>query len=411
MTLKTILHSLIILIAVIFLLQTDYLKNFIWAATDLFIDFKIPLEWLRCNSLGVNLLTLETLNCGERTVSQFNYGYIFLSLPYNEFLDTIYRNYVPWILVVFIIFLSTFTINPKNKIELFILYLSLLNPSSMLLMERMQLDSLFYLSILLTTYHRVFFVTWILGVFFSLIKFYPVAILATVFLEDKKRSLKKILIILITLLFLIFLYMLINWEGYSFMLNNMLPGKAGYHFLFSLNGLAKIFNYLFEIRYQFFLLITYLFFFYLLKKMISKNYSLYETLKLEVYEPNSNIFVISGYFLVFLFIFVSSYAYKEIYIILLLPFILSFQRKYPNNIFFKNLIKLIILRYAFLFIYGFLNVHDGISFVNGERVFTYYFLIVIFIKSILDWMLMLMIFSILFLKSKIIFSDKILKKI
>ena len=90
---------------------------------------------------------------------------------------------------------------------------------------------------------------------------------------------------------------------------------------------------------------------------------------------------------------------------------LSFQRKYPNNIFFKNLINLIILRYVFLFIYGFLNVHDGISFVNGERVFTYYFLIVIFIKNILDWMLMLMIFSILFLKSKIILADKFLKKI
>ncbi len=411
MTLKTILHSFIILIAVIILLQTDYLKNFIWAATDLFVDFKIPLEWLKCHSLGVNLLTLEALKCGDRAVSQFNYGYIFLSLPYNEFLDSIYRNYVPWILIVLMIFLSTFTINPKNNIEFVVLYLSFLNPSSMLLVERMQLDALFYLTILLTTYHRVFFITWLLGVIFSLIKFYPVAILATVFLEDKKRNLKNILIILSSLLFLIFLYMFINWEGYSFMLNNMLPGKAGYHFLFSLNGLAKIFNYLLEIKYQFFLLITYLFFFYLLKKMISKNYSLYKTLKLEVYQPNSNIFVISGYFLVFLFIFVSSYAYKEIYLILLLPFILSFQRKYPNNIFFKNLIKLIILRYAFLFIYGFFNVHDGISFVNGERVFTYYFLIVIFIKSILDWILMLMIFSILFLKSKIIFTDKILKKI
>ena len=117
MTLKTILHSFIILIAVIILLQTDYLKNFIWAATDLFVDFKIPLEWLRCHSLGINLLTLEALNCGDRTVSQFNYGYIFLSLPYNEFLDTIYRNYVPWILIVLIIFLSTFTINPKNKVK------------------------------------------------------------------------------------------------------------------------------------------------------------------------------------------------------------------------------------------------------------------------------------------------------
>ena len=411
MTLKTIIHSFIILIVVIFLLHTDYIKNFIWAATDLFIDFKIPLEWLRCHSLGVNLLTLEALNCGDRTVSQFNYGYIFLSLPYNEFLDSIYRNYVPWILIVLMIFLSTFTINPKNKIEFIVLYLSFLNPSSMLLIERMQLDAVFYLSILLTTYHRVFFITWLLGVIFSLIKFYPVAIIGTVFLEDKKRNLKNILIILSSLLFLIFLYMFINWEGYSFMLNNMLPGKAGYHFLFSLNGTAKILNYLFEIKYQFFLLITYLFFFYLLKRMISKSYYLHEILKSEIYDPKSNIFIISGYFLIFLFIFVSSYAYKEIYLILLLPFVLSFQRKYPNNIFFKNLINLIILRYVFLFIYGFLNVHDGISFVNGERVFTYYFLIVIFIKNILDWMLMLMIFSILFLKSKIILADKFLKKI
>tara|TARA_B100000900_G_scaffold315635_1_gene274547 strand:+ start:1051 stop:2286 length:1236 start_codon:yes stop_codon:yes gene_type:complete len=410
MTLKTILHSFIILIIVLFLLQSDYLKNFIWAASDLFVDFKIPLEWLKCHNLGINLLTVEALNCENRTVSQFNYGYIFLSLPYNEFLDVIYRNYIPWILIISIIFLSTFTINPKNKIEFIILYLSFLNPSSMLLIERMQLDALFYLTILLTTYHRVFFITWILGIIFSLIKFYPVAILITVFLENKKRNLKNILVILLASLFLIYIYMFINWEGYSFMLNNMLPGKAGYHFLFSLNGLAKIFNYLFEIKYQFFLLITYLFFFYLLKKTISKNYSLYEILKSEIYDPKSNIFIISGYFLIFLFIFVSSYAYKEIYLILLLPFIFNFQKRYPDNIFFKNLIRLILFRYMFLFIYGFLNVHDGISFVNGERIFTNYFLIVIFIKSILDWMLMLMIFSILFFKSKIIFIDRFLKK-
>ena len=409
MTLKTILHSFIILIIVLFLLQSDYLKNFIWAASDLFVDFKIPLEWLKCHNLGINLLTVEALNCENKSVSQFNYGYIFLSLPYNEFLDVIYRNYIPWILIISIIFLSTFTINPKNKIEFIILYLSFLNPSSMLLIERMQLDALFYLTILLTTYHRVFFITWILGIIFSLIKFYPVAILVSVFLENKKRNLRKILVILLASLFLIYIYMFINWEGYSFMLNNMLPGKAGYHFLFSLNGLAKILNYLFEIKYQFFLLVTYLFFFYLLKKTISKNYSLYEILKPEIYDPKSNIFIISGYFLIFLFIFVSSYAYKEIYLILLLPFIFDFQKRYPDNIFFKNLIRLILFRYIFLFIYGFLNVHDGISFVNGERIFTNYFLIVIFIKSILDWILMLMIFSILFFKTKIIFINKFLK--
>ena len=169
---KIYLNTFFIILIIVFLLNSKLLSNFVWTASSLFIDFKIPLEWLRCHDLGVNLLTLEALKCGDRTVSQFNYGYIFLSLPYNEFLDSIYRNYVPWILIVLMIFLSTFTINPKNNIEFIVLYLSFLNPSSMLLIERMQLDALFYLTILLTTYHRVFFITWLLGVIFSLIKFY-----------------------------------------------------------------------------------------------------------------------------------------------------------------------------------------------------------------------------------------------
>ena len=100
---KIYLNTFFIIFIILFLLNSKLLSNFVWTASSLFIDFKIPLEWLRCHSLGINLLTLEALNCGDRTVSQFNYGYIFLSLPYNEFLDTIYRNYFPWILIILII--------------------------------------------------------------------------------------------------------------------------------------------------------------------------------------------------------------------------------------------------------------------------------------------------------------------
>ena len=60
---KIYLNTFIILI-IVFLLNSKLLSNFVWTASSLFIDFKIPLEWLRCHSLGVNLLTLEALNCG-----------------------------------------------------------------------------------------------------------------------------------------------------------------------------------------------------------------------------------------------------------------------------------------------------------------------------------------------------------
>ena len=47
------------------------------------------------------------------------------------------------------------------------------------------------------------------------------------------------------------------------MLNNMLPGKAGYHFLYSLNSLPKILKYVFGIKYQILLLIFYSLFIFL----------------------------------------------------------------------------------------------------------------------------------------------------
>ena len=412
---KNIFHTFIISIIIISLLYSKILPDFLWALPDLFLDFKMPLNWLECHSLGFDLITTENVDCGTgKKISQFNYGYIFLSIPYNDILSIFYRDYLPWVLMFFFIYLTLKIINPKNKLEIVLVYLALLNPSTMLLIERMQLDCLFYIAIIFTIYNRFYFINWFLGFYFALIKFYPIAFLVTIFIEDRNRSLKKIFIIIISLSILFFTYLYINREFYSFMLNNMLPGKAGYHFLYSLNAIPKIFKYVFNINYQVLLVVFYSFFIFTtikIYKRVNQENTLWQKkgnhyLNKAMYTSDSKVFLIGGYFSIFLFLLVSSYAYKEIFLILLIPLILNIKNNYSDKI-FTFLIYIFIFRYCYLFLYAYINIHDGITFINGQRIFTVKFLLTIFFKAILDFILMSIVFAILYLKTKMYILDKL----
>ena len=68
------------------------------------------------------------------------------------------------------------------------------------------------------------------------------------------------------------------------------------------------------------------------------------------------------------------------------------------------------MRYIYLFLYAYINVHDEITFIDGQRVFSYKFLITIFFKAILDFILVSFTTAILFLKTKLYIIDKINNK-
>ena len=404
---KNIFHTIVIFATICFLLNSKIISNFVWTFPDLFIDFKGPINWLECHYLGFNLITLEDIDCGfGKSIGQFNYGYAFLSIPYNDFLGIFYRTYLPWLLIFLFVFSTVLIFNPKKKIEVFLLYLALINPSTMLLLERMQLDCLFYLAIIFTIYNRYHFINWFFGIYFALIKFYPIALLITIFIEKERRRLKTIFCIILFLSFVFFTYLFIHREYYSFMLNNMLPGKAGYHFLYSLNALPKIIKYSLGIKYQFLLVIFYSLFIFMTIKIYKRLSIEKDFINNELYSDKSKLYLIAGYFNLFLFMLVSSYAYKEVYLILFLPFILHAKNSYNNKI-LDILIYIFIVRYLFLFIYAYINVHDGITFIDNQRVFSSKFLIAISFKAILDFFLISFITSLLFLKTKFYIQDKL----
>ena len=82
-----------------------------------------------------------------------------------------------------------------------------------------------------------------------------------------------------------------------------------------------------------------------------------------------------------------------------IPYLLNFFKLYKNSM-SKNILYLIIFRYLFLYIYAYFNVNDGIYYIDNVRNFSDYFLIIISIKGFLDFILLSLISSLLFLNTR-----------
>ena len=120
---------------------------------------------------------------------------------------------------------------------------------------------------------------------------------------------------------------------------------------------------------------------------------------IDIYSLETRLFLLGSYTLLICYLIYSNYFYREIFLIILFPFLFKLYNTKSVN-FLTFFIYLIIFRYIFLFIYGYINVHDNIIHINDVRYFSEEFLFVITIKGIIDIFLMSFIGSILLLISK-----------
>jgi hypothetical protein len=407
---KNTFHIIFIFFIILFLIQSNFLTIFLGSGSELFADFKQPLLWLKCHSLGFDLLKENLIDCGTDKLSEpLHYGYVFLSIPYNKTLDIFYNLYFPYIIIFTFIYLTVKIIDPKNIQEVILLYLVILNPSSMLLIQRLNLDSLIFIIAILIVYNRIYLINWFLIIFLTFIKIFPIALFTNILIENRNRSVKKLFLIFFILSLISFIYLYINKDFYIFMIENVGTNKSGYHFLFSLNSLPKIFKYIFNINYQLLLFIIYSLFIFITIQFY-KNINFTKSYFInEIYTFESRIFIVGGYLSLFIFLITSNWFYKEVFIILLIPFILRIKNEYKNQI-FNILTYIFIFRYIFLFLYSYISVHDEITYIDGQRIFSNKFLLIIFIKSLFDFLLMSIISSFLLSKTKIYFLN-ITKKI
>ena len=194
------------------------------------------------------------------------------------------------------------------------------------------------------------------------------------------------------------------------MIDNLGTNKAGYYFLFSLNSMPKIFKYIFNINYQILLFVFYSLFIFISMQFYKNINFIKVSFKDEIYTFESRIFIIGGYLSLFIFSLTSNWLYKEVFLILLIPFILKIKNKHQNKL-FNILIYFFIFRYFYLFLYSYISAHDEITYINNKRVFSNKFLLIIFLKSLFDFLLMSIISALLYMKTKLYLENKFSKPI
>ena len=398
-TAKILINSILIFFLSIILINSNLVSNFYWQGSSLFGDFNSVINWLECNAIGVDLYTKASLICNGKQVSLFNYGHAILILPWSQTLDIFYRDFLPYILIFIFIFLTIKIIKPTGKVEVILLFLCLMNPSTLFAYDRLNVDLLVYILAITICFNRIYFINWFLTLFISFVKIYPATLFINVFLEDQKRTLVKICLIIILIFLSTMVYFFYFADYIMYFFSNMTSGKAGYHYLFSLNSLPKIFKYIFNINYQILLVIFYLSFILFVIKIYRNYSSSLNEKNNEIYSLNSKLFMIGGFLTLISYIIFSNWLYREIFLILMIPYVLRSRIDSKNNIFFF-LIYFFIARYFFLFLYAYLNIHDGITYENSVRIFSLNFLFAILVKSIFDFIIMGLLASILFQKTK-----------
>ena len=120
---KILIYSILIFLLSIFLINSNFAGNFYWQVSSLFTDHNLLVDWLECNSMGVNLFTSTEVICNERKIPTFNYGHAILIFPWNEIINIFYRDYLPHIVIFLFILLTVKIIDPKQKNETLLLFL------------------------------------------------------------------------------------------------------------------------------------------------------------------------------------------------------------------------------------------------------------------------------------------------
>jgi hypothetical protein len=391
--LSNILMIAVIFIILVFLLNNSFIYNFIWSTDNLFQDLIMPVKWLECFKDGFDIFKSDA--CAGGT---FAYGPMFLNLPINETLKIFYLNYLPYLSIFLLTTFVVISINKNTLLCKLLIFLCILNPSTILLLQRMNVDIIIFLLLIFFSFNRIFFLNWFLIFFLTFSKIYPVVSGAVLFFENKERSIKKIFLIIFAMIIVSILYLLLNFEDYLNFFNGLSANKAGYHYLFSLNAVPKIFKYSLNFNYILSLTVVYLFFFFCINK-IKKRLSNENFGQINYFSFEFKLFFLGSFISLLSFIFFSNFFHREVFLIMTIPFLISLN--YLMNIkYLKYFIYLIVFKYLYLFFYSYINIYDSLTHENGIRVFSDYFIFTILIKSILDFIHMSILASLtlIFLK-------------
>jgi len=372
--------------------------------SNLIYDYFVPQDKTKYLGLFRDwIITLNDTYCEIQTINYdcrpFQYGPILLYLPFPNFLKNFYYLIVPnlsiilFVISIFFIFAKYFS---KNK---FLIFCIIFSPTSLLALERGNLDLHLFLIAFLISYNKFFYINLFLISFSFLLKYYPITFFINLFTE-KKKSKKFILILFILSLFSSILFIFYHYKIFLDLLYNLDNSKAGYHLIYSIKSIAKVLIYLFSLNYIILLLITYIFFIFTIYKLIKFIYKTNLDKIVSIYSFEEKLFLIGANTSLFAYLIFSNVYYREVFLILCIPFILKLKERLQLLKIFRIIIYLIIFRYLFLHIHNYTLLTENHFHIDGVRIFNKSFILTLFIKSLLDYFFMAFISSLLFFQNK-----------
>ena len=374
-------------ILIYYLLSTGQVYNYLVPEDNkselgLFRDWIVTLNDIYCQSSNKN---------GCRP---FQYGPILLYLPFNDILKDFYYNQFPILLIILFIFFL-FLILKNNKYDFILIPLIIFCPTTLLAIERGNIDLLLFLIAVLICLNKYFYLSCVLVGWSFLVKYYPITFFANLFTYTNKKSLIHLKVVIFSLLIISLIFILIKKQILFDFIDNASASKAGFHLLFSAKAHAKFFKYSFEFNYIFLIAFTYIIFFassiYLYKYFIKRN----SFKSLSITNVQEKLFLIGVNTSIFNYLLFSNYYYREIFLILSLPLIMKLISN-TNSKIFKIILSLVYIRYFFLYIYNYFILNENFYYIDGVRTFHNSFLVVYFTKASFDFLFMIFLTSILF---------------
>ena len=366
----------------------------------LFGDFKYIFNVIKCHNLGFDVYSSN--ECYRDYYGSFLYGPLILVFPslnpdYLYFFEYLI---FPSLILIFI-YLTIKLINPNTLFEYLLLTLILFNPTTLFLYEKLNIDILIYIFLIIIVYYsNSNFFNFFLISCLTLIKFYP-AMFSSIFLLNK-INLKKKILFLFSYLILLFIFIIFFKNNLINVINTLDNVSQSFRYAFSLSSLSKIISYLLNSNSISLIKIILIFFSCLLGYIFYRSFIKSNNHSIKIhFDKKDKIFFLSGSLSVALYLIFGNNFYREIYLIGTIPFIIQ---NYKLN-FFKSLVFLYIFKYTYLIIFF-------PYYYNADLYTDNFSQILIGIKSLLDFIFITALISILFhitivYKNNFLILDKI----
>jgi len=305
----------------------------------LFGDWSVIFSAIKCKLLNYNIFINNPCDVYGRP---HVYGSILLFIPYIEDYSIFYFWYFPIFINLIFIAIIILHFNFTSFKEYFLCLIFILNPSTLLAMERLNLDIFIFLSMILLCYFRNNILNLLFISFLTLAKFYPASLLPLFFIKNNKPFIN--FLFAFSFLFLVTFFLYLDKNNLGEIVKNKQLFSAHYKWSFNFFALSKIPSLLNIFSKNLLVLFSLLFFivfvfigFFICKNILYKN----NYILTRSWGYNETLFLISAGVVVSTYFAFNNWIYREIFIFGLIPLSLELGR---DNLFFKNLISFIIFR-------------------------------------------------------------------